>query len=237
MFARGYGTGIFSMSKILSCATKVAQVLTVLAIPALPAVAAPIVADFSFESPVVSSYKYSPSAMGATFNVQAGVAVAGSPFGQTATDGSQFAFIQSTFNSIGIITLAISSLPAQNSYTITFEIANRPYYESNTLHIGFDGADIGTFTASSTAYTTVTTQSFLATAPTGTLQFSGSATTYFDNDVILDNIRISAGVPTPQPSAVPEPATSAMLLGCSIIGIVWRRRIVRDGSTVVKTFS
>jgi len=81
--------------------------------------------------------------------------------------------------------------------------------------VSFGGVALGTFTPASTSFSEVTSGSFVATASTGVITFS-TGLNGGDADIGLDNVSISA---------VPEPATWAMMLvGFGGMGVAMRSR-------------
>lgn len=197
---------------------------------------------FSFESPNANFITYNPSGYaGVTFNSASGVSVQGSPFfGVTPPDGTQAAFIQSSFSAgVGTISFALTGLSAGTAYTTSFFAATRPNYgigatangPTTPLSVSFDGTDLGAFTATSVDFTSFTALAFLATAGTGTLTFSGTAGAFGDVNLDLVNVQRSAVVTPPTPGAVPEPATWAMMLGgFGVVGFAMRRRREATGT-------
>ena len=188
---------------------------------ALPASASTI-ADSSFETPNVSGgYLYRPTATGATFSGDAGVD--GGSFGfAAAPDGIQDGFLQSTGDSGAEIDLSVTGLSVGSVYSFSYFDAQRSGYSAVPYTVAFDGATLATQTASSTAWTKVTTQSFTATGTSGTLTFSTPLMGY-DNDTGLDGVTLNgASIST---GAVPEPASWALMLGgFGAMGAAMRRR-------------
>ena len=199
---------------------------------ATPSLAAPAVADGSFETPALGygGYVYNPSVAGVTFNPKSGVAHNGSPFSsENAPDGTQYAFIQST-DTQGSVSLDVTGLTSGAAYNFIFSAAQRPNYTSNVLTAFFNGVNLGTFNPTSTAFSLFTTSSFTASGSSGTLTFMGAPSTTGDNDTALDNVRVNALAAT---SAVPEPATWAMMLaGFGLIGVSVRSRRKQSPSLI-----
>ena len=181
--------------------------------------AAPVIMDGSFEAPVTGSYVYNPTVDGVVFNAGSGVQHNGSAFGfANAPNGVQTAFIQSSYTYIGQITFALANLVVGQAYDIGFSGASRMDYTTNAFTVALNGAALGSYNIASTAWQSFTTNSFVATATTASLSFTGSPTTTGDNDVGLDNVTVAA---------VPEPAAWAMMiLGMGAIGFAMRRRKV-----------
>ena len=180
---------------------------------------------YSFENPSVSAV-YNPTGFtGVTFSEKSGVSAVGGPFFLgNPPDGRQAAFIQSVDGAVGTISLAFTGLTVGNLYSASFYLAQRPNYAVDPLLVSFGGASLGTYSATSTAFSLFTTSAFTATSSSGSLLFTGAATTTGDNDVNIDLVTLTnGGVVTP--SAVPEPATWAMMLfGFGGLGFAMRRR-------------
>jgi hypothetical protein len=164
----------------------------------------------SFESPVVSGINYGNPA--SVFNAGAGLEANGGAFGYAAApDGNQVAHIQNG----GTVTLALTGLNATRSYTVSFLAAQRSNYGVLPVNVFFDGLQIGSFTPTSTAFTSVAPFTFTATGGTGSLVFAG-ITGAGDLNTAIDVVSVSA---------VPEPATWAMMmLGFGMVGYGLRSR-------------
>lgn len=199
-------------------------VSTLACVGALAIGSAAMAQTYSFETPS-TYFVYNPTNYsGATFSAKSGVSAVGAPFFFTAADGVQAAFIQSTFEAVGTLSLAFTGLTAGGSYSASFYLAQRPTYAVDPLLVSFDGIALGTYTASSTDFAQFTTGSFVATGTSGTLTFTGSPTTTGDNDANIDLVSLTrvASVPT---STVPEPASWALFIGgFGLIGSAMRRR-------------
>jgi hypothetical protein len=133
-------------------------------------------------------------------------------FGFTkAPDGTQVGFLQGFNGANASITFDISGLVGGSIYTLSFLAAQRPNYLVNPLQITFDGLSLGTFAPLSTSFESFTTPGFAATGTTGTLSFIGSGGPpggFASNEVGIDGLSIAQ-----INSAVPEPATWAMMIG------------------------
>lgn len=190
-------------------------------------VAAQTVANGSFETPDIAAgtFQYNPTA---AFESNAGVAANGSIFlFASAPDGDQVAFLQSAPSGTGAFSLDVSGLTAGTSYTASFLAARRPdvdgFYGVNPFTVSFNGVLLGTFTPASTQFAAFTTTSFVAGGTTGTLRFVGTPVFMAgaDNASAIDLVSVSP-VAT---SAVPEPASWAMMIGgFGVIGGTMRRR-------------
>ena len=131
------------------------------------------VANFSYEEPEVGTgYVYNPSVTGMTFSSYSGVSSDGQIF--RAPRGDQVGFVQSTSGGAGSITHSVTSLIGGQSYRITFWIAHRPGKASNTVHVSANGVSLGSYTATSTEFTSVTTPAFQASGSSATIRFAGS---------------------------------------------------------------
>jgi alpha-L-rhamnosidase len=156
----------------------------------------------SFESPALSTYRYSPGSASWTFRAQSGtngsgiarngsVFTAGNP---NAPEGVQVAFLQGT----GTITQTVSGLTPGQRYLLLFSSAQRATYvnDGQTWNVTLDGTAIASFKpgASTTAYSGYAA-SFTATATTHTLAFIGTNTNGGDNTAFLDDVRLIPGAP------------------------------------------
>ena len=185
--------------------------------------AAPIVSDGSFETPVTGNYSYDPSVAGVTFSGDSGVLHNGSAFGYAnAVDGTQVAFLQATpTDTPGMITQLVTGLTIGQVYTLSFFGAQRmdQNYLHETINVSVGNVLLGTYTASSTAFTQATFN-FTAADASGNITFSAAPGTYSaanrEYDIALDNVSVAG---------VPEPATwSMMLLGFGAVGYALRRQ-------------
>jgi hypothetical protein len=193
---------------------------------ATPQQTAVSVPNYSFELPVTSSYIYNPSASTASWTftpsgtrVGSGVATNGSGFtsgNNAAPDGKQVAFVQGTAS----VTQSLSGFTPGTTYTVTVAASQRQNKSGgqagNTFDVRVNGATIASFdpSQSSKAYADFTAQ-FTATNSTNTIAFVGTnllaTSTYPDNTVFLDNVRISAvtGTGALQIAALPANTTYA----------------------------
>jgi YD repeat-containing protein len=151
----------------------------------------------SLEAPeVAAGYAYVPSVADATFTNAAGVAGNGSAWGfAPAPGGDQVGFIQ---GGPSTISLPVTGLIPGVTYTVSFFLVQRPGYGANPITIIFNGAALGTFTPSSTAFERYTA-SFTAGAGTGTLTF-GSVYSGVDVASGLDLVRLLPGAVTGGPA-------------------------------------
>lgn len=138
--------------------------------------AAPVVAGGSFETPEIGDgFEYRPPGSPAAFAGNAGVAGNGSVWGfASAPEGDQAAFVQSA-GVASTIWLSVSGLTPGAAYTISFRIAARPGHGANPVTVAYNGFALSTFTPGSTAFTAVTSDAFTASAASGTITFTGSA--------------------------------------------------------------
>ncbi len=150
------------------------------------------VPNYSFETPVTSTYVYSPSDPSWTFSVHCGVSANNSGFTQRnppAPQGSQVAFLQRT----STISQVLSGFVPGTTYSITFAAAQRGNYSQGgqTWNAAIDGSVKATFAPPATATNYVDySATFTATAPSHTLALNGTDFNGGDNTVFLDNVRI-----------------------------------------------
>jgi len=158
------------------------------------AAAAPTVANASFETPAMGGgYVYNPTASGASFTGRAGIAGNGSGFGfAAAPDGTQVGLLQGWSSQNGAIALDVAGLTPGATYRIRFSHAQRPGFAANPVTVSFGGTGLGTYTPASTAFAQVTTAIFTASAATGTVTFTGAASTA-DTDTAIDAVTVVPG--------------------------------------------
>jgi len=156
------------------------------------------VGNFSFETPAMVAYEYSPTGAAWTFAAQsgangAGIAANGSAFtfaNPNAPNGTQVAFLQGT----GSISQALSGFVAGSNYLVTFSAAQRGSYNNGgqTWNVTIGNTVIGSFSPSGSATNYATySASFTATAASQTLGFVGTDANGGDNTVFLDDVLIS----------------------------------------------
>ncbi len=154
--------------------------------------------DPSFEaislSTGFSGYAYDPTGSPWSFTGQSGVSGNNSAFtfnNPVAPLGSQVAFLQNQ----GSFSQTVSSFAA-GSYHLSFSVAQRALYATQSFQVLIDGTSIGTFSPLGTTYQTVTTPSFTVGTGPHTITFkglnaSGDATDFLDNMTIVQD---TAGV-------------------------------------------
>ena len=192
----------------------------------------------SFESPSVGAvgYTYSSTALypsapsyfslatenGVTYAGMAGIQANGSAWGFTnAPDGTQTAFIQSYSGvypqggSVSFSSSLITSLVSGQQYDLSFYVEGRSYMGGSPFSVDIGGATTS-FGAPGTSGWTLENLLFTASANPATISFSVAPQNSSDISIGLDKVNISA---------VPEPATWAMLLiGFAGVGFMVHRR-------------
>jgi hypothetical protein len=164
------------------------------AIDAVVIVAAPSVADGSFEAPAQSGgWAMNPQVAGATFSGRAGVAGNGSAFAfAAAPDGGQVGWLQGWSSQNGTIALNLTGLTPGATYSVRFSLAQRPGYGANPVTVSVGSSGLGTFTPASTSFAQVTTATFTAPAASATLTFTGAASAG-DIDTAIDAVGLVPG--------------------------------------------
>jgi len=180
--------------------------------------AAPLVIDGSFESPPQEPgwYQYRPQVTGVTFLNNAGVTTVGGAWGFQQTDaGGQLAFLQGG-TAAAVISLDVSGMTVGAAYQVTFKIGRRAGYNptpvSTAITFGTATTPLGAFTPASEAFSTVATTTFIATAATGVLSFTGT-TSVTDISTGIDAIAVEpvAGAPTVPNFSFESPAVADYL--------------------------
>jgi hypothetical protein len=187
------------------------------------------IVDGSFESPQ-GAFAYRPQFTDALFTGNAGVD--GGQFGfATPPDGVQDGFLQSGAGD-AVISLNVYGLIGGDTYSFSFYDAQRLGYGVDPYIVSVNGQTIYSGAPSSTAFTQVTTDSFVS--PFGPIVITFTAPDQpGDNDTAIDAITLNGApgattsylAPTPTVTAVPEPATWALMLtGFGLAGAAMRSR-------------
>jgi hypothetical protein len=153
-------------------------------------------ADQGFERPfagspgAIGSFVYDPTGSAWAFAGPAGVSANGSGFtaGNLPTpQGSQVAFLQKT----GSFTQSVAGWAA-GSYVITFDAAQRGNFQAShqDFKLLVDGAVVGTFAPSGTAYQGYITAAFTVAAGPHTITFQGVDTAGGDNTAFVDDVSV-----------------------------------------------
>lgn len=199
--------------------------------------AVPVVLDGGFESPIMAGTGGSGYELGAgggngfnaglnpnsawTFGDLSGVARNGSDFGApSAPEGSQVGILRS---SIFSIIQDISGFEAGVTYSLSFEAAGRGgQFGPNEFQVLLDGEllefGLDTTITPGGTFQTYTTNPFITTGGTFTLEFDGL--TGGDRTTFIDDVRFNF---VAEATAIPEP--SSLLVGLlGVGGLVVRRR-------------
>lgn len=139
-----------------------------------------------FESPAVSDFQYAPFTSGWNFLNGAGVQHNGGSFNTTSVpDGVQTAFLQNASEMNQSVNFSAGS------HTISFSAAKRATYAgTQSFTVYYDSTVIGTFTPSTSTFTTFTTSSFTATAGNHTIRFVGTNASG-DNTDLIDHVVVN----------------------------------------------
>jgi hypothetical protein len=150
-----------------------------------------VIGDAGFETvPVGNDYSYDPTGSAWTFSGNSGLTGNDSGFtfsNSGAPEGSQVAFVQETGN-------ASQSITGWNAgiYQLSFDSAQRGSGNNGgqDFEVLLDGAVLGSFTPSSSSYSTLTTPQF--SIPTSgsshTIEFLGLDTAGGDNTAFVDDV-------------------------------------------------
>ena len=155
-----------------------------------------LIGDQGFERPFAGSpgaygsFVYDPTGTAWTFAGNAGVSANGSGFtaGNLPTpQGAQVAFLQET----GSFSQSVAGWAA-GSYVITFDAAQRRNYQAShqDFKVLVDGAVVGAFTPSGTAYQGYITAAFTVAAGVHTIAFQGLDTAGGDNTAFIDDVSV-----------------------------------------------
>lgn len=120
----------------------------------------------------------------------AGIASKGSPWGNSAVDGNQFAFIQRN----SFIEQTIHNLTVGQYYYISFAGAIRPGFSPHSIRVKVNDDTFLTPTFNTSTWTRRESFSFLATSPDMQLRFEGINAVH-DVTVLLDDIHVMPGRP------------------------------------------
>ena len=150
-----------------------------------------------FETPVfgAGAWAYGPTGAGIGWTFPAtytGIANNGSPWVNTAPQGVQAAFVQSTAgNPQSTISQSIS-IGATGNYDINFEAANRPGYSSSNLALQIDGVTVGSWAAATindgAVFQNFSLLGIPLTAGPHTLAFTGTLPGGTDSATAIDNV-------------------------------------------------
>lgn len=143
-------------------------------------------ANGGFEAPSTANYTYGPMTNGWTFDSNAGVEKNGGGFGAAnAPEGSQALFLQST----GSVQQSIAL--SAGTYSVNFRAAKRSTGGLQSFNVYNDSTLIGTFSPSSTAFSSYTTGTFTVTSGSHTIKFvglnAGDNTDFIDAVNLLQN--------------------------------------------------
>lgn len=211
----------------LSTLSALATAAVLAAVPS--AARAQIVANGSFESPVVTDsrgYAYNPTGGSWSFIGGSGI-VAGTPTPfntpSAAPDGQQVAFLQAASDRVPSRISQSITLSSSGTFRLTFFDAgrNNPYYTGNTTFDVLLGNTVlaTTSTVTGQPYTPQSVE-FTAAAGTYDLAFAfNPSQPAGDNTAFLDNVQVT------QLTSTPEPSTWALMgAGLLSLGAAVRRR-------------
>lgn len=133
--------------------------------------------DFEFPNFDTSGWSYNPQVVDVGWTFLAfqgaargsGIASIGSPWGASAKDGKQFAFVQRD----GFLTQTMSDLIVGNQYQVRFALSSRAGFPEHFVRVLVDGAVVLGPVSASGQWQEKVTQSFTATDTSMTLKFAG----------------------------------------------------------------
>ncbi|PWJ45168.1 Beta-glucanase, GH16 family [Quadrisphaera granulorum] len=167
------------------------------------------IANGGFESPQIGGWTTNAPSSSWTFTNNAGIQHNGSAYssGLDAPEGTQTAFLQGN-GSLGSMTQTPTW--AAGTYTLTFQAARR-WNSIQPIVVTINGTTVGTYTPTSSSFTTITTAKFTVRAGTQKLTLSATDPTG-DRTTFIDNIRLTTATPTTTPTATstatPTPTTT-----------------------------
>jgi glucose/arabinose dehydrogenase/endogenous inhibitor of DNA gyrase (YacG/DUF329 family) len=157
----------------------------------------PAAGDAGFEQPSAGpagawgSFVYDPTGTAWSFVGSAGVSANGSGFtsgNPSAPEGAQVGVLQG----IGSVSQSLAGW-AGGSYVITFDAAQRGNDQSDQdFNVLVDGAVVGTFTPSGTAYQGYVTAAFTVAAGAHTITFQGLDSAGGDNTALVDAVALTS---------------------------------------------
>jgi hypothetical protein len=184
-----------------------------------------VIANGSFETPDIPSntFLYDPSGATWVFTGSSGIidAPGGAFFGQSAPDGSQYAFLQFDPTNAGVFSQTIT-LSLAGTYQLSYLVAGRPDNGGGAAgdlpyQILLDSTVIASDTTTTGQPFTSKVFGFSATSGSHTLTFETAAGASGDNTAFFDMIAIQA---------VPEPTVGVLLLS-SLSGFLFVRAVKR----------
>lgn len=142
------------------------------------------VANSGFEAPSLSNFQYGPTGSSWNFTGSAGIQHNGSDFGASAApEGVQTALLQNDAE------MNQSVAFTAGTYKVNFKAAKRSSGGTQTFNVYYDSTLIGTFSPSSTSFTSFSTSTFTATAGNHVIKFLGTMTG--DNTDFIDDVTIN----------------------------------------------
>ena len=145
------------------------------------------VANFSFETPIISGFQYSPTGSSWNINSASGLTVGNNTWlGTAVQDGNQACFMQ---GAAAEISQSLTLVPGL-TYMLFFYGIQRPTFSGLTCSVKIDTDIITTVIPPSTTVWTQYSASFTTRNNTALLTFSGLNTLGGDRSLVLDNIRI-----------------------------------------------
>jgi hypothetical protein len=166
------------------------------------------VANNSFETPSCGTC-YAPGGASWTFSATAGIMGNGN-LDIATPDGVQTGWLQYVGGVAPVISQTLTGFTIGNSYNVNFDYAMRTTAaDAEPFVVSMDANTLGTFTPGSPTWSNVTSASFVATATSYTLTFTGAkpVLTASEADSNIDLVTVNdLGVI----SGTPEPASFVM---------------------------
>jgi hypothetical protein len=136
-------------------------------------------------------------------------------------DGAQTGWLQYLGGVAPVISQTLTGFTVGSSYSVDFDYAMRTTAaDAEPFVVSFDANSVGTYTPSTTTWLHITTSSFIATATSYTLSFTGGTPTLThteaDSNIDLVTVKDLGVTGTPEPSSFVMLGSAVLLLGVGL---------------------